>query len=69
MKAKNVAPSLSYRVAMRRYCFSLLKNRSIKLRSRYSFLRNGYGVFRLDLLGMFAVAPCALMWARIQSAS
>ena len=27
-KAKKLAPSLSYRVAMRRNCFSLLKKRS-----------------------------------------
>jgi hypothetical protein len=34
MKAKKAAPSLSYRVAIRLNCFSLLKKRSIRLRSR-----------------------------------
>ena len=34
MNAKKVAPSLSYRVAMRRNCFSLLKKRSTWLRWR-----------------------------------
>ena len=54
--ARKLAASLSYRVATRRKCFSLEKNRSMRLRSRYSrLLKQGFHL-RL-LLGGMLVGP------------
>ena len=50
----------SYRVAIRRHCFSLLKARSIRLRSRYSSRSYSQGSLRFDLGGMTASAPWSL---------
>ena len=47
----------SYRVAILRHCFSLLKARSIRLRSRYSSRSYSQGSLRFDLGGMTASAP------------
>jgi uncharacterized membrane protein HdeD (DUF308 family) len=50
--------SLSYRVATRRHCLILLKNRSIKFRARYRSGLKQIGSLRFRFGGMFAHAPC-----------
>ena len=55
----------SYRVAIRRHCFSLLKARSIRLRSRYSSRSYSQGSLRFDLGGMTASAP----WSRMKAST
>ena len=51
----------SYRVAIRRQFFSLLKARSIKFRCRYSSRSYSQGSFRFDLGGMTAAAPLSVI--------
>ena len=55
----------SYRVAILRQCFSLLKTRSIRLRSRYSSRSYSQWSPRLDLGGMTARVPYARINASI----
>src|ERR1700722_9296749 len=69
IKAKQLAASLSYRVATRRHCLILLKNRSIKLRARYRKGLKQIGSFRFLFGGMFAQAPCCRASSLIQFAS
>src|SRR6266404_293258 len=61
--------SLSYRVATRRHCLILLKNRSIKLRARYRYGLKQMGSLRFRFGGMLAHAPCWRASSLIQSAS
>ena len=60
---------MSYRVATRRHCLILLKNRSIKFRARYRYGLKQIGSFRFRFGGMFAHAPCWRASSLIQSAS
>jgi hypothetical protein len=60
---------LSYRVATRRHCLILLKNRSIKLRARYKYGLKQIGSLRFRFGGMFAHALCWWASSLIQSAS
>ena len=50
----------SYRVAIRRQCFSLLKARSIRFHCRYSSRSYSQGSLRFDLGGMTASPPWSL---------
>lgn len=59
MKARKLAASLSYRVATRRHCLILLKNRSIKLRARYRYALKRIGFLRLRFGG--DIGPRALL--------
>lgn len=54
MKQRKLVSSLSYRVATRRNCLSLLKNRSTKLRSLYTCQSTERCSVRLDRGGMTA---------------
>jgi DNA-binding SARP family transcriptional activator len=60
---------LSYRVATRRHCLILLKNRSIKFRARYRYGLKQIGSLRFRFGGMFAHAPYWRANSLIQSAS
>jgi hypothetical protein len=57
MNEANLSASLSYRVAMRRKCFSRAKKRSTMLRFLYWAQSTGRGDFRLDNCGITGVAP------------
>ena len=59
----------SYRVAIRRQCFSLLKARSIRSRCGYSSRSYSQSSLRFDLGGMIASAPWSLIKARTRSLS
>src|SRR6266700_3437626 len=69
IKARSLAASLSYRVATRRHCLILLKNRSIKFRARYRYGLKQIGSLRLRFGGILAHAPCWRASSLIQSAS
>ncbi len=62
--ARNVMPRLSYRVAILRQHFNLLKNRSVRFRFLYSHRLKTTGFFRLDFGGIFAHEPMPLNFAR-----
>lgn len=55
---------LSYRVAMRLKCLSLLKKRSMRLRSLYATASCGIRTFRVRLEGMTASAPASAINVR-----
>ncbi len=54
MKARSLAASLSYRVATRRHCLILLKNRSIKLARAVQIRAKADRFFAIPLGGILA---------------
>ncbi len=52
IKARNLRPGFSYRVAAPRYCLIRLRNRSIRLRALHKYLSESRGCFRFALGGI-----------------